>query len=185
MTFYAFLVFMLALASGVLLTSAAVFLTSYFRFRGKRLITCPETKQPAAVDVDAWHAATTTATLATHLRLKDCTRWPERRNCGQECLAQIEGVPEDCLVLDILARWYGGKRCIYCLKELGHIDWLQHRPALMAPGGKSVEWRELRPEAIPEALRTHLPVCWNCHIAESFRREFPELVTDRDFVERA
>ena len=24
------------------------------------------------------------------------------------------------------------------------------------------------------------PVCWNCHIAESFRREHPDLVTDRD-----
>ena len=28
-------------------------------------------------------------------------------------------------------------------------------------------------------MGTHLPVCWNCHIAESFRREHPELVVDR------
>ena len=30
------------------------------------------------------------------------------------------------------------------------------------------------------ALATSLPMCWNCHVAESFRRLHPELVTDRD-----
>ena len=32
----------------------------------------------------------------------------------------------------------------------------------------------------PVMLDSYLPVCWDCHIAESFRREHPELVTDRD-----
>ena len=34
-------------------------------------------------------------------------------------------------------------------------------------------------EQLPEIFATHQPVCWNCHIAESFRRLHPELVTDR------
>jgi hypothetical protein len=25
-----------------------------------------------------------------HLRLSECSRWPERQGCGQECLSQIE-----------------------------------------------------------------------------------------------
>jgi hypothetical protein len=28
-------------------------------------------------------------------------------------------------------------------------------------------------------LSTHLPVCWDCHIARRFRREHPALVVDR------
>jgi hypothetical protein len=30
-----------------------------------------------------------------------------------------------------------------------------------------------------ETMQTHLPVCWNCHIAQEFRREHSELVVDR------
>jgi hypothetical protein len=29
-------------------------------------------------------------------------------------------------------------------------------------------------------LDAYLPVCWDCHIAGSFRREHADLVTDRD-----
>jgi hypothetical protein len=36
----------------------------------------------------------------------------------------------------------------------------------------SVEWREIRPEKLYDVLATHMPICWNCHIAETFRREF-------------
>jgi len=30
---------------------------TFLKFRGKRVITCPETRKPAAVEVDAAHAA--------------------------------------------------------------------------------------------------------------------------------
>jgi hypothetical protein len=150
------------------------------RYRGKRLITCPETKQPAAVEVNARRAAVTMLLGgAPELRLRDCTRWPERRDCGQECLSQIEASPEDCLVRNILARWYAGKACVYCGKHLGEINWLEHRPALMSPERVTFEWRQIRPETLPAVFSTYQPVCWNCHVAESFRREFPGLVTDR------
>ena len=33
---------------------------------------------------------------------------------------------------------------------------------------------------MPLALATSLPLCWNCHVAATFRRMHPELVTDRD-----
>jgi hypothetical protein len=44
---------------------------------------------------------------------------------------------------------------------------------------RTYEWPEIPPEQIPGVLATHLPVCWNCHIAETFRRMFPERVVDR------
>ena len=30
-----------------------------------------------------------------------------------------------------------------------------------------------------EAMSASLPVCWNCHVAPTFRREHPGLVVDR------
>jgi hypothetical protein len=30
-----------------------------------------------------------------HSRLKSCPRWPEKGECGQECLAQVNPSPEN------------------------------------------------------------------------------------------
>jgi hypothetical protein len=96
-------------------------LHDYFKFRGIRLITCPETRKPAAVEVDAKYAALIAPISARGLRLKDCSRWPERKDCGQECLRQIEFSPEDCLVRTMLTKWYKGKKCAVCGKTFGEI----------------------------------------------------------------
>src|SRR5437763_3815390 len=113
------------------------------------------------------------------LRLKACTRWPEKKDCGQECLAQVEWNPEGCLVWNILSGWYEGKSCFYCHVPFGEIHLIDHRPAFLSPEGRTIEWSEIPLEQIPAALDTHSPVCWNCHIAQSFRLEHPELVVDR------
>jgi hypothetical protein len=152
----------------------------FFKFRGTRLVTCPETNAPAAVKVDALRAAMQ-GPDQPGLQLQQCSRWPERQGCGQECLHQIEAAPEDCLVRSILTRWYAGKSCVFCGKKLDEIDWMEHKPALMSSEGKTLEWHELAPEAIPEVLATHRPVCWNCHIARTFRRQHPDLVVDRSW----
>jgi hypothetical protein len=152
---------------------------AYSKFRGVRLVTCPETAKPAAVDVDATHAALTGLIGKLNLQLKNCSRWPERQGCEQECLVQIEAAPEDCLVRNIFARWYQGKSCVYCRKPLEQMDWAQHKPALMSPEQVTFEWNDIRAEALPEVLTTYLPVCWNCHIAETFRRRYPHLVVER------
>ena len=86
---------------------------SYLKQRGKRLIVCPETRKHAAVDLDATRAAEKAFVGSKHFRLKDCSRWPERADCGQECLQQIELAPEECLVKNFVARWYEGKKCAY------------------------------------------------------------------------
>ena len=80
-----------------------------------------------------------------------------------------------------MTRWYEGKSCVYCGKPLGEVDWIEHKPCLMSPDRRTVEWKDIPAETIPGVLETHQPVCWNCHIAETFRREHPELVVDRDW----
>jgi len=148
------------------------------RFRGTRVIACPETRQPAAVEVDSRLAARTASLSRPFLRLRQCSRWPERQDCGQQCLRQIEAAPADCLVRTMLTKWYEGTSCAFCGKAIGPIHWVDHKPALLTPGRKTVEWRDVRPEDLPKTLDTHWPVCWNCHIAESFRARFPHLVVD-------
>lgn len=154
-------------------------LRAFFRFRGKRLITCPETHRPAAVDLDAKHAARETLFGAPHFRLQDCSRWPERQGCGQECLSQIEQAPEDCLVRNVASRWYAGKQCAVCGRVIHEVEWLGHKPALLNAEKKTVYWDSIAPEKLPEVFETYSPVCWDCHIAETFRREHPDLVVDR------
>ena len=152
---------------------------AYFRFRGTRLVTCPETGKAAAVELDVRYAAFTAPLGKPDLQLKDCSRWPERQACGQRCLGQIESAPKDCLVRTILTKWYEDKACIFCGKALGEINWLDHKPALMSPERVTLDWDEIPGEKVPEVLTTHMAVCWDCHIAERFRRRYPELVVDR------
>lgn len=101
---------------------------NYWRFRDKRVITCPETRAPAAVELDARHAAATATLGESDLRLQSCSRWPERQDCGQQCLAQIEEAPEECLVRTILAHWYAGSTCVLCGRAIGAIQWTEHKP---------------------------------------------------------
>ncbi|HZD40874.1 MAG TPA: hypothetical protein VE131_09150 [Terriglobales bacterium] len=152
---------------------------TYVKMRGRRLVTCPETREPAGVELDAAHAALGKLTGGSVLRLKACNRWPERQGCGQECLTEVEAAPEGCLVRTILSNWYEGKNCAFCGKPFGEINWHDHKPALMNPEHVTLEWSEVPAEKVPTVLDTHMPVCWNCHIIETFRRRYPQRVVDR------
>ena len=88
MFFLIWLVFCLAGASLLLLPFALWRREIFKRYSGTRLVACPEDRQSAAVGIDVRHAAATGIDGCPHLRLRDCTRWPERSNCGQECLSQ-------------------------------------------------------------------------------------------------
>jgi hypothetical protein len=131
---------------------------AYLKFRGRRIVTCPETGQPAAVEVDARFAAASAVFGEPSLRLKSCSRWPEHRDCGQECLEQIQAAPEE-----LLAQWYAGKTCALCGRPIGAISRRGHYPALMDTSGRTLAWEAFPPEKVPEALATHRPVCGSCH----------------------
>ena len=55
-----------------------------------------------------------------------------------------------------------------------------HHIALLEPSGMTREWVDVAADRLPLALATCLPMRWNCHVAATFRRMRPDLVTDRD-----
>lgn len=173
-------VVVLALAVGLFVFRAIPGVRAYFTFRGKRLVTCPETHKPEAVEVAVGEAAVGAFLSEPTLHLKECSRWPERQNCGQDCLQQVEADPEKCLVWNIVSKWYEGKTCVFCHKPIGPLHHLDHAPSLLGPDFKTSEWKDVRPEQLPEIFATCQPVCWNCHVAETFRRTHPGLVVDRE-----
>lgn len=179
MLFSQILVIVSVMALSALLWVGWKSVRTYLRLHGRMIVTCPETEKCVGVEVDV-KKATVSDLLGKHqLRLQDCTRWPERRDCGQECLSQIESSPESCLIKNILSDWYRGRTCIYCGRQFAEINWHDHKPALKNPQGKLVDWANVPAETLNEILQTHQPVCWNCFIAEGFRRQYPELVVDR------
>jgi hypothetical protein len=147
--------------------------------RGPRVVVCPETKQPAGVELDLRYGLASAVVAAPGLRLRTCSRWPEKEHCGQECLAQIEESPDDCRVRAVLDRWYEGKSCAVCARPFPKIAWHDHKPGILRPDGVTEEWADLRAEQVPHEIETGQPVCWNCHVALRFRRERPDLVIER------
>jgi hypothetical protein len=171
----------LVAATALLLLGVTLYrgIRTYLKFRGERLIYCPENRKPATVEVAALRAGIADATDRPHLELRSCSRWPERQGCGQECLSQIERAPHDCLVKTIVSRWYAGKTCAVCGHLIQEVEWLGHKPALLDANGKTVYWDSILPEMLPDVFETHLPVCWDCHIASTLLREHPDVVTHR------
>jgi len=156
------------------------FLTAWHRFSGKRLITCPETLKPAAVDIHALGAAKDALVHgSTNLRLKTCTRWPEREDCGQECLAQIETSADGCLLQTVVVSWYAGKRCEVCQRAVGEIVWHEQPPALLAQDGTAVDWKDVAPQELSAVFKTHRPLCFACNNALAFRQDHKALVVER------
>lgn len=61
---------------------------TYRTYREGRTVNCPETDAPVSVRFNALRAAWSSLGGPPTLRLADCTRWPERAGCGQECIPE-------------------------------------------------------------------------------------------------
>ena len=156
--------------------------TSYVRMRGTHIVICPETERPAAVTVDAGHAALSAVREHATVRLASCSRWPERQDCAQPCAKQIEVAPKETRVFEILRHWYANKSCAICRCEIPPLQNVGPKPGLLnlaSPAHESLSWEEIPAERLPAMFETHVPICPHCQVAESFRRQFPDLVVDR------
>jgi hypothetical protein len=151
----------------------------YWKLSGKMLVTCPETRKTEAVEIAAGHAAAAAVVGPLLVELNACTRWPERKDCDQDCLGQLESDPEQHSVWNIASDWYAGKNCVFCNKPIQDLNHFDHRPALLTLEGKAIEWDEIRPQDLPGMLTYCQPVCWNCCIVQNFRRGHAELVVER------
>ena len=150
----------------------------WFRYRGARVITCPENDRHAGVELNSLQAAISGFAGPPKLTLSSCSRWPERAGCGQECLSQIHASPEGCLVRHILSGWYAGKSCSSCGRPFESIDWLGAKPGLRN-GPIPLQWDEISPDKLYEVLAASKPLCFACCMANSLVREHPELVVAR------
>ena len=59
---------------------------TFRRFCRPRMLSCPETGGPAEVGIDASRAALSSAFGQPLLRVKNCSLWPKRERCKQDCL---------------------------------------------------------------------------------------------------
>lgn len=69
-----------------------VALDTYRRFRQPRTLVCPETREPAQIELDASRAAISALDGAPVVQIRQCSRWPEHAACGRECLGQVGAV---------------------------------------------------------------------------------------------
>ena len=70
---------------GVLYVLFPMVVHTFQRYRNKRVVQCPETREMVEVDIDAGRAAFSSAFGRPRLTIKDCTLWPKRKDCDQGC----------------------------------------------------------------------------------------------------
>jgi len=139
----------------------------YWKFRGTRVVACPESGQFAAVELAARRIAAAAVLRQPTLVLRDCSRWREGMLCGQPCVRRIAEDPAACRVSTILAEWYREKNCICCGRPVGKPARWSHSPCLMSPDLLFLQCKAIPAGDIPLALTTHAPVCWTCMVAET------------------
>ncbi len=177
---YALFMIPLFLIGACLVTGlpVAVSLQNYYKNRGRQAVKCPDSGQPADVEVDRKFAFWAALRGQEHSRLESCSRWPEKGDCGQECLAQLDASPEN--VDRLLTKWYEGKSCAICTRALTPSDWRGSRLAVLDQEHQLFELRQLQLEELQSALENKRPLCWSCHQGERARQAVPARILKGD-----
>lgn len=82
-------VLLVLFCAGVVLLMPALWAREiHHAYAAPRAVTCPETQQQVGVTIDAAHAAVTGLRGTPEFRLSDCSRWPARIQCAQDCLPE-------------------------------------------------------------------------------------------------
>jgi hypothetical protein len=164
----------------VLVTYAAITVATWLRLRSPHIVSCPENHEPATVSVDVPHAVLTALWEAPELRLQSCSRWPEHAKCKEECVTQIAEAPDNTRATSLLRLFFAGKQCMLCHREIPPVRAGVPKPGFLnAISHEILAWESISPRELSEIFRTHLPICSNCQILETFRHEHPDLVVDR------
>jgi hypothetical protein len=140
---------------------------AFFLFRGLRALRCPENRQPAAVELASWHIILTAFLGNPVPRVRNCSRWPERRNCDQGCIREVQAEPARGLVRSIVANWCRYNSCGCCGAPIGKLHVGPHQPHVLNRELRILEWKEIAPQDLPQALRSCEPVCETCVEAET------------------
>lgn len=83
-----YLIFTIAIVT--ILCIAIVFLArmsvKFIQLLGWHEVVCPETGSVAIIRIHALQAAVSSTVADPELHVRDCSRWPQRHGCSQECV---------------------------------------------------------------------------------------------------
>jgi hypothetical protein len=161
-------IFVTLLLAMVLVVYLGIAVRAWARFRGTRVVTCPETRRPAKVSVDVGHAMVSAAWERADVRIAQCSCWPERQGCDEACVPQIEESPDGTRVRTIAERFFKGQRCVICLRRLEPLKRTGPQPGFMDPVTRDVvSWIHVPAQELPDAVAVRRPLCPDCTLAES------------------
>lgn len=156
--------FLLTLVGVLVVVYAFVALATYLRTSGPQLIV-PDSPQPWASGEMAGRG--------------------EALHSHEDATAPGPAAPAGTRAGDLLRAWFAGKNCAICERPIPPIHRIEQHPGLMnpespAPEQNLISWEQFaRDERLPDILETHVAVCSNCVMAETFRRQYPDLVVER------
>jgi hypothetical protein len=79
-----------------------------------------------------------------------------------------------------LKHFFEGKQCAACSRPIPPVHAGEMRPGLLnANPHEAIAWDDILAANLSTTLASHVPICSNCLISETFRRQHPELVVDR------
>ena len=88
--------------------------------------------------------------------------------------------PHDAATIAQLKQFFGGKQCAACGRTIPPVHAGELHPGLMnADTHEAVPWEDIPAANLPATLARHLTLCSSCVTAETFRRQYPDLVVDR------
>jgi len=76
------------LAMGMFLVVFPVVADMIARYRGRKVVTCPETRELVEVELNARRTGWAAAFGRAMPRVKDCLLWPRRKGCAEECVKE-------------------------------------------------------------------------------------------------
>jgi hypothetical protein len=86
--------FVAYLALALIIPAGWALVPVWLRTRRSRHVYCPAASHTAMVALDPWYAVRMHSLGNPELYVKACSQWPQRRNCGQACLARIGAAVE-------------------------------------------------------------------------------------------
>lgn len=87
--------------------------------------------------------------------------------------------PHDAATTAQLKHFFEGKECAACSRPIVmHLG--EMRPGLLNnTTHEAIAWNEIPAVNLSTTLESHVPICSNCVVIETFRAQQPELVVDR------
>ena len=92
----------------------------------------------------------------------------------------VKSNPHDAATTAQLKAFFEGKQCAACTRPISPMHAGDLPPGLLnAKTREAIAWADIPAADLSATLESHVPICSNCVLIETFRRRNPELVVDR------